>query len=293
MQFGFMTNILVKHGMATLSSLAQWAVANGFSDMEVGPTVPMDEKEFASVMKETGMNISSMTYCRNFLSSDKEEAIHHIAELEKRIEFASHLGIEKIVTSTGIDKRVEEGIYDKADSIRRTPIRSIDTFLQTFSPIVALAEKKNVKLAFENCPLMGNIAISPFMWREIFSRLESDSVGLAYDPSHLVWQGIDPIQPLMEFPSKIFHVHAKDTIVDRKILKDRGILTDFSWWRYVIPGNGEIDWKAFFATLSAIGYHGTISIEHEDNDYSGSLENVEKGILLGQKYLDTILQEGN
>jgi sugar phosphate isomerase/epimerase len=293
MQFGFMTNILVKQGMTSLSALAQWAEANGFTDMEVGPTVPLYEEEFDKVIHSGKVNITSLTYCRNFLSSNEGEASSHIAELKRRIEFASRLGIGKIVTSTGIDKRIEEGIYDKADSIRKTPLRSMDAFLQTFGPIVELAEKKNVKLAFENCPLMGNIAISPYMWRELFSHLQSDYVGLTYDPSHLVWQGIDPIEPLFEFSNKIFHVHAKDTVVDRKILKDRGILTDFSWWHYTIPGQGEIDWKAFFSALSAIGYQGTVSIEHEDDKYAGSLEQVEKGIVLSRTYLDEILREEN
>ena len=219
----------------------------------------------------------------------RSEAEAHIAELKKRIAFAGDLGIEKIVTSTGINKTLEEGIYDKADSIRRTPARSLDQFVETFAPIVEYAEKKNVKLAFENCPLMGNIAISPVMWREILKRLDSKMVGLAYDPSHLVWQFIDPYAPVAEFGDRLFHVHAKDTEIKEERLKECGILTDFSWWSYRIPGHGLLDWRKLTGELEKAGYQGTVSIEHEDPDYEDSLELVENGLILGKEYLKAFI----
>lgn len=152
-----------------------------------------------------------------------------------------------------------------------------------------LAEQKNVRLAFENCPLMGNIAISPVMWREIFKRLDSNWVGLAYDPSHLVWQFIDPYMPITEFGDKIYHVHAKDTEINRDRLKECGIMTDFSWWNYRIPGHGILNWRKLINELKKAGYQGTISIEHEDPDYEGSLEVVEHGLMLGKEYLKAFI----
>lgn len=285
MRLGFMTNILVKKGMGQLDEIAKWAAEQGFEDLEVGPTVPMERKLFEKVLEKGRVKITSLTYCRNFLSTDKEEAEAHIAELKKRIAFAGELGIDKIVTSTGINKTLEEGIYDKADSIRRTPVRSLEQFIEVFDPIVEYAEQKHVRLAFENCPLMGNIAISPVMWRRIFEKLDSDQVGLAYDPSHLIWQLIDPYAPIAEFGDKIFHVHAKDTEIKEDRLKECGILTDFSWWSYRIPGHGILDWGRLFGELKKAGYQGTISIEHEDPDYEESLELVKKGLRLGKEYL--------
>ena len=289
MRLGFMTNILVKKGMVHLDEIAEWAAAQGFEDLEVGPTVPMERELFEQVLEKGKVAITSLTYCRNFLSTDSGEAEAHIAELKKRIAFAGDLGIEKIVTSTGINKTLEEGIYDKADSIRRTPARSLDQFVETFAPIVEYAEKKNVKLAFENCPLMGNIAISPVMWREILKRLDSKMVGLAYDPSHLVWQFIDPYAPVAEFGDRIFNVHAKDTEIKEERLKECGILTDFSWWSYRIPGHGLLDWRKLTGELEKAGYQGTVSIEHEDPDYEDSLELVENGLILGKEYLKAFI----
>ena len=136
---------------------------------------------------------------------------------------------------------------------------------------------------------MGNIAISPVMWHRIFEKLDSGMVGLAYDPSHLVWEMMDPYEPVQEFADRIFHFHAKDTAIDRKQLSRTGILTDFSWWNYRIPGRGEIDWNRMFGELKKINYNGTISIEHEDKDYEGSLEAVAEGILKSREFLNQYL----
>lgn len=303
MKIGFLTNALVEQArrsglntFQTLDEVAAWAAAHGFTDLECGPMLPLDRAAYEHVLGEGRIAITALIYCRNYLSTDPEEAATHLAELKKRIEFAGALGIDKVVTSTGIDKRIEEGIYDRdpnvkdrGNMIRRIPVRSLDQVVDLYGPLLELAEKNNVRLCLENCPLMGNIAISPVMWRRIFQRLDSDKLGLAYDPSHLVWEMIDPYAPLDEFKDKIFHVHAKDAAIDRARLAETGILTDFSWWSYRIPGRGELDWKKLLSKLKANGYTGTISLEHEDAAYEGTLPAVEQGLLDGKAHLEQCL----
>ena len=303
MKIGFLTNALVEQArrsglntFQTLDEVAAWAAAHGFTDLECGPMLPLDRAAYERVLGEGRIAITALIYCRNYLSTDPEEAATHLAELKKRIEFAGALGIDKVVTSTGIDKRIEEGIYDRdpnvkdrGNMIRRIPVRSLDQVVDLYGPLLELAEKNNVRLCLENCPLMGNIAISPVMWRRIFQRLDSDKLGLAYDPSHLVWEMIDPYAPLDEFKDKIFHVHAKDAAIDRARLAETGILTDFSWWSYRIPGRGELDWKKLLSKLKANGYTGTISLEHEDAAYEGPLPPVEQGLLDGKAHLEPCL----
>lgn len=304
MKIGFLTNALVEQAkrsgsdaFQTLDQVADWAADHGFTDLECGPMLPLDRAAYERVLAAGRIGITALIYCRNYLSTDAEEAANHLAELKKRIEFAGALGIDKVVTSTGIDKTIEEGIYDRdpnvkdrGNMIRRIPVRSLDRVVDLFGPLVELAEKNNVRLCFENCPLMGNIAISPVMWRRIFERLDSDRLGIAYDPSHLVWEMIDPYSPIDEFRDRIFHVHAKDAAIDRKQLAQTGILTDFSWWSYRIPGRGELDWNKLLGMLRANGYDGTVSLEHEDAAYEGSLEAVEKGLLDGKAYLEQAMQ---
>lgn len=300
MKIGFLTNALVEQAkrsgsdaFSTLDQVADWAADHGFTDLECGPMLPLDRSAYERVLAAGRIDITALIYCRNYLSTDAEEAANHLAELKKRIEFAGALGIDKVVTSTGIDKTIEEGIYDRdpnvkdrGNMIRRIPVRSLDRVVDLFGPLLELAEKNNVRLCFENCPLMGNIAISPVMWRRIFERLDSDKLGIAYDPSHLVWEMVDPYAPIDEFKDRIFHVHAKDAAIDREQLAQTGILTDFSWWSYRIPGRGELDWKKLLGMLKANGYDGTISLEHEDAAYEGTLEAVENGLLDGKAYLE-------
>lgn len=303
MKIGFLTNALVEQArrsgsdaFSTLPQVADWAAAHGFTDLECGPMLPLDRAAYEQVLGEGRIGISALIYCRNYLSTDPEEAAQHLAALRERIEFAGALGIDKVVTSTGIDKSIVEGLYDRdpalrdrGNLIRRIPAQSLDRVVDLFGPLVELAEKNNVRLCFENCPLMGNIAISPVLWKKIFERLPSDHLGLAYDPSHLVWEMIDPYTPLLEFKDKIFHVHAKDTAIDRVKLARTGILTDFSWWSYRIPGRGELDWRQLLGQLIAEGYDGTISLEHEDAAYEGSVEAVENGLLDGKAWLETCM----
>ena len=300
MKIGFLTNALVEQArrsgsdaFSTLPQVADWAAAHGFTDLECGPMLPLDRAAYEQVLGEGRIGISALIYCRNYLSTDPEEAAQHLAALRERIAFAGALGIDKVVTSTGIDKSVVEGLYDRdpalrdrGNLIRRIPAQSLDRVVDLFGPLVELAEKNNVRLCFENCPLMGNIAISPVMWKKLFERLPSDHLGLAYDPSHLVWEMIDPYTPLLEFKDKIFHVHAKDTAIDRVKLARTGILTDFSWWSYRIPGRGELDWRQLLGQLTAEGYDGTLSLEHEDAAYEGSVEAVENGLLDGKAWLE-------
>ena len=86
-------------------------------------------------------------------------------------------------------------------------------------PIIKLAEECDVKVANENCPMLfgedqwpggQNLMTTPPIWREVFRILDSDHLGINYDPSHFIWQMIDYIRPLYEFKDKIFHVHYKD-----------------------------------------------------------------------------------
>ena len=77
--------------------------------------------------------------------------------------------------------------------------------------------------------------------------------------------------------------------IDRERLARTGILTDFSWWAYAIPGRGELDWAKLLAALKQIGYTGTVSLEHEDALYEGSVEKVQEGLLEGKRYLESLI----
>jgi sugar phosphate isomerase/epimerase len=100
-------------------------------------------------------------------------------------------------------------------------------------------------------------------------------VGVNFDPSHMLWQGIDPVEAVRELggAGAIFHVHAKDTYLDQGNIRRNGVLdtkdytrfAERSWsFRSVGYGQGERFWRDFVSMLRMVGYDYVLSIEHED-----------------------------
>jgi sugar phosphate isomerase/epimerase len=121
----------------------------------------------------------------------------------------------------------------------------------------------------------------------------SPYVGLQYDPSHLVWQMMDPIQAARDFIDKIYDVHLKDTEIRWDILRRCGInpVNGARWWNYRLPGLGSIQWSEFFSVLQRAGYSGAMSIEHEDNLYGADhpgpefTDDFKTGFRMAHRYL--------
>lgn len=216
-----------------------------------------------------GVGISGLGYYPNPLTGDAREAAVVIDHIKKVITAAALLGVNQMNTFIG-----------------RDPARSVAdnwrVFDERWPDIVRHAEREGVRIGIENCPMFftkdewpggKNLAISPQIWREMFTRIPSRALGLNYDPSHLVWQQMDYVAPLREFADRIYHVHAKDVRIDRHKLNDVGILaTPLEYHCPKLPGLGEIDWGRFFSVLSDTGYRGPVCIEVEDRAFEGSLE---------------------
>ena len=272
MRMSLLANSLTGVGVTDLKAITGWAAANDIHELDVGPAIAMDRQVFEDVLGEGKVEIKTMIYCRNFLSEDEEEARQHQEALKERIRFAGTVGIEKIVCSTGVTKDAFAGTCF-------VPEKSADACVELAKEFLEEAEKNNVRLCWENCPMMGNIAASPDMWQMLFDRLDSDRIGLCYDPSHLVWQMIDPYGNIFKFKDKIFHVHAKDTHVDYEKLSLYGTQQNAKWWCHRLPGLGDLDWNRIVDALYQIGYDKAICIEHEDPVWDGTEEKVKRGIL--------------
>jgi sugar phosphate isomerase/epimerase len=118
-------------------------------------------------------------------------------------------------------------------------------------------------------------------------------IGANLDPSHLFWQGIDPIQSIRALGEAIFHVHAKDTRMYPANIATGGVLDvkpygdeiNRSWlFRTVGYGHGAEWWTDFVSTLQMVGYTDVLSIEHED-----SLMAVEEGLSKAVSFLNSVL----
>lgn len=301
MKIGFLTVAL---GNTKFEEIAKWSGENGFEALEVAAWPLVNERDFSSttidvtdfnekkaeeikkLLDKHNLFISSLAYYDNNLDADEQKRKSINEHLKKVIDAAHLLKVELVGTFIGRD-------------IRKSVEENISEFEKVFKPLIAYAEKKNVKLMIENCPMVGwqepekigNIFYSPQLWKEIF-RITPDSFGLNFDPSHLFWLGIDYINAIEQFKDRIFHVHAKDVEIDDDKLHDQSIFGHFgtnlhgkSWWIYRLPGLGEIDWQEFIRALKKIGYDFVISIEHEDPVWSGSAERSKAGLKMGLKHL--------
>jgi len=201
-----------------------------------------------------------------------------VAYYERAMKVAQALDCSVVSGMTGRDNQL-------------TVDENLPLFKERFGPIARLAEDHGVRIAFEPWPgsIQGhgpyrwtNIATTPELWDKIFETVPSLALGLEYDPSHLVWQGIDHLQAICDYSRRIHHIHAKDIIINQSKLKHVGV-HGTGWWRFVIPGLGQIDWPALFKQLKQVNYAGDMAVEHEDSAYMGDRWN--EGLAIGLKTL--------
>lgn len=232
--------------------------------------------------RSTGVSISALGYYPNCLSPDREEAQKGVEHLNAVLEGAHKLGLKNVNTFIGRD-------YTKSvdDNWPR--------LLETWKPIVKKAEQLDLRIGIENCPMLfsrdewpggKNIAISPKIWQRLFMDLESDRIGLNYDPSHMIWQQMDYLAPMRNFKDRLFHIHAKDVVLDIHRLNEVGILAHpLEYHTPKLPGFGEVNWGKFFSTLTGVGYRGAVCVEVEDRAYENSLEDRQESLRQSYRYL--------
>jgi len=141
-------------------------------------------------------------------------------------------------------------------------------FARQWEPILDVCTECGVKFAFEVHP--GQIAFDLFSAEMALEALGGrEEFGFTFDPSHLHWQGIDPVEFLRRFPDRILHVHVKD--ISLSLNGRNGILGSYlpygdsrRGWDFRSPGRGGIDWEAVIRGLNDIGYDGPLSVEWKD-----------------------------
>lgn len=144
-----------------------------------------------------------------------------------------------------------------------------ELFAQRVNPILDEFERCGVRFAFEVHPT--EIAYNLETAEHALEVLDDRSgFGFNFDPSHLVWQGIDPVVFIKRLGKRIFHAHAKDGEVQQDEVKRSGVLSGGSWtrpdrgFRFRVPGWGDVDWRRVISALAAVGYDNVLSFEHED-----------------------------
>jgi sugar phosphate isomerase/epimerase len=242
-------------------------------------------------LAEHAITASALGFYENNLHPDAEQRARIHEHLRACIDAAALLDITCVGTFVGMDTT-------------RSVSDNLKLGTRVIPPLVEYAAERGVRLAIENCPMEGwhpdgypaNLAYSPELWEEFVFPL---GLYLNWDPSHLLWLGIDIIDALRPYIDHIIHVQAKDTQIDADARTRYGVYGrvrrldpwDSGWWRYRVPGLGDIDWPRVIGALREGGYDGAVSIEHEDPVWSGSVERVKHGLTLARDTLRPLVSE--
>ena len=258
---------------------------------------PSELKEFQQKLDDHGVNISALSCHGNALHPDSTQAEQAQEVNRKTILMAEKLGVSVVVDFSGCPG---DSLGAKSPNWVTCPWppEYLDILEWQWNEVVApywieraaFAAEHGVKVAIEMHP--GFVVYSPETMLKLRG-IAGPSIGCNYDPSHMFWQGIDPIGAARILGDAIFHVHAKDTQLYPVNLTRTGVLDtkpytqerDRGWiFRTCGYGHGAEWWKEFVSTLRMFGYDYVLSIEHED-----SLLSPEEGLTKAAQFLNEII----
>ena len=286
MKLGFCSAILPDHDLAGVLKVAAeigydcveimcWPL--GKSERRYAGVTHIDLDSFNSELKSKiwsqlqsyNIEISALGYYPNPLVAEEKISEVYVLHIKRMIEVASELELDVVNTFIGRDhqKSVDE---------------NWPRFIKIWKDIIAHAEAHQVKVGIENCPMIfsndewpggKNLGTTPDIWDRMFNDIQSDYFGLNYDPSHMIWQHMDPFFPIKEYSDKFHHVHVKDVRIDSEALNRHGIMAPPNLWHTPkLPGMGDMDWGRFFSYLTESSYDGPVCVEVEDRAFEGSNE---------------------
>jgi sugar phosphate isomerase/epimerase len=252
---------------------------------------------FRKTLAKHGFSISALSCHGNALHPNPERAQQHRAVSRKTVELAEKLGVPVVVDFSGCPGDSPTAKQPNwvtcpwpPDYLEVLQWQWDDVVAPYWIEHAAFAAARGVKIGIEMHP--GFVVYNP----ETMLRLRAiagPSVGCNYDPSHMFWQGIDPIAAVRLLGDAIVHVHAKDTQIYQCNLPLTGVLdtkpyTDErnrAWiFRTCGYGHGAEWWGEFVSTLRMFGYDYVLSIEHED-----SLLSPEEGLTKAANFLSGIV----
>ena len=249
-----------------------------------------DEKkldEFKATIDKYGLEVAALAAHGNPVHPDKAIAKSFDDDFRNAVLLAEKIGVDTIITFSGCPGDHEGAKYPNwvtcpwpEDFLKILDWQWNEVIIPYWKDAVKFANAHGVtKIALEMHP--GFCVYNP----ETLLRLREavgDTIGANFDPSHLIWQGMDPVAAIRALEGAIYHVHAKDTKIDTYNTAKFGVLDTKhygdeihrSWvFRTVGYGNGLQYWRDLISNLRLVGYDKVMSIEHED-----SLMSVDEGL---------------
>ncbi len=301
MKLGFITACLPD---LSFEEVVSWAGGNGYRALELAAWPKLGNRPFTAthldvddldvdavqaVLQAHDVEPCSVAYYDNNLHPDPQERAAVNAHILRCIDAAAAIGSPTVGTFVG-----------------RHPGQSVKENLaeaeEVFKPLVDHAGQKGVKVVIENCVMEGwhpdgypgNLAYSPELWEWMFDQ----GLYLNYDPSHLLWMGIDPVEAMIPYIDHIPLAQAKDIqLFPEKRTRwgwpgkslEREDPWDVGWWRYRVPGLGEVDWRRLVDAMYEHGYDYVLSVEHEDPVWGGTEDKVKTGLEIARDTLTPLL----
>lgn len=291
MKIGVITNLL---GNLPLEEALEYFVSKGIEMVEIGcggypgtqhadPDVLLNDEakleEFKALLKKYNVEISALSCHANPVHPDKAVAKDYDDAMRKAVLLAEKLGVHQINTFSGCPGDCENSKYpnwvtcpwpNEFGEILEWQWNEV--LIPYWKEFVAFAKEHGVdKIGLEMHP--GFCVYNPETLLKLRAAVGPE-IGANFDPSHLIWQGIEPVAAIRALKGAIFHFHAKDTKVDKYNTAVNGVLDtkpysdeiNRSWvFRSVGYGNDETYWKDIISNLRMVGYDYAISIEHEDS----------------------------
>ena len=290
----------------SFTAALDWVALQGIEAVEIGtgnfsdaPHCDLDKLkqdatarvEFKAAIENRGLTLSALNCSGNLLDPHPQRRKTSQDTFYKTVQAASQLGLDIIVTMSGCPGDPTGGTYPNWVACTWQPefvelgerqwAEEIEPFWKKAGQFAA---DHGVKVAIEMHP--GQAAYNTRTLLRL-REIAGPCLGANLDPSHLFWQGMDPLVVMRALGKNgVFHVHAKDTKIDpQEMALNGGLETrpaamagQRSWaFRAVGYGHGAEWWRDFVSTLRLMGYDGVLSIEHEDR-LMGSREGILKSV---------------
>ncbi len=256
---------------------------------------------YKELLKKNNLEISAFSAHANPVHPDKAVADAAHADFVNACKIAQKFGVDTVITFSGCPgdstaSKLPNWVTCSwpPDYTQILEFQWNEILIPYWKNAVKIAAEYGVtKIALEMHP--GFCVYNPGTLLRLRAAV-GDAIGANFDPSHLFWQGIDPVAAIKALKGAIYHFHAKDTRLDPQNVQVNGVLdsTHYSdlmnraWvFRTVGYGHDLTVWRDMISTLRVVGYEGAISIEHEDGIMS-----IEEGLEKAIAFLkDTIIFE--
>jgi sugar phosphate isomerase/epimerase len=277
--------------------------AGGF---QPAPHLPIDQlrrgggavEAYLKLFDQAGITLTGLNVNGNPLNPDPEIGPKHAADLKQAIEIAALLGVKRVVAMSGLPGS-EPGAKYPSWVVNPWNSQYLDVLdyqwkevvIPFWTDIQARAAEADVKVCLEMHP--HNVVFNPGTLERLATDINATHIGAELDPSHLFWQGIDPVAAVGRLGGLVYHAAAKDTRINEENCRIFGVLDDrfrrvppeesplnlggqsfaTQWpadasWDFVAVGRGhdQAFWADFLRALAAVDPDLAVNIEHEDTE---------------------------